>query len=477
MQRQGLETYTPYGALRHFFANKDKEVVLVGPKGTGKSLAALTKQYVLGCKYPGSRHLITRRTRKALTTSALVTLERDVLGMSHPMTAGPGRGNRAEYKFPNGSVWAVLSLEDPQRIMSSEWDTIYIQEVLECDLEHWEMAVGCLRSWKMPYQQLFGCTNPGAPTHWIRERISKGVLTELRTEHRDNPRIFDHDRGEWTAEGKDYLETLSQLTGARRKRLFLGEWAAAEGARWPILDKDVHQFQFKRTFPNGLPQSAGVIIGYDWGIAAPACGLWVYVKPVDAPRKKDFYVLREMYEADLPPDVQARKVLQHTRANERVLVFRHDPQMHASPRTLTGHKQKSLFSLFVETWKHEGVTMPCEDGFNQDRSHAEGTIDVLLARDNGFPDLYIEEGCTNLWRELTSAIWDEKGRDQVDGSCDDHAITALYYALHAEIATPHLAKSFADVLRDYEWAQQKQLLKAEEASLARHREQLRFGIG
>src|SRR5260221_10143392 len=118
--------YNPRGAAASIFAMQDSQLVLSGPAGTGKSRAILEKVHLACLKHPGLRALMVRKTRRSLTESAMVTYEKHVLG--------PELGTRVQWKSSvqqyqyrkNGSILAVAGLDRSSKIMSSEWDLIYV---------------------------------------------------------------------------------------------------------------------------------------------------------------------------------------------------------------------------------------------------------------------------------------------------------------------------------------------------------------
>src|SRR5262245_66475081 len=112
--------YEPRGAARDLFHCRAPEVLVSGPAGTGKTLAALWKLHYCATKVPGLRALITRKTRHSLTESVLVTYERNVLPLGHPVFRGAARASRSAYHYPNGSEIVLGGMDLASRVLSSE---------------------------------------------------------------------------------------------------------------------------------------------------------------------------------------------------------------------------------------------------------------------------------------------------------------------------------------------------------------------
>lgn len=234
--------YQPFGAALTLFYSKAPELVLSGPAGTGKSRACLEKLHLCALKYPGMRGLIIRKTRESLSEAALVTFEDKVLHEYDPLKEGPRRNFRQVYHYPNKSEIVVGGLDKPGKIMSTEYDMIYVQEATELDLADWLALTTRLRNNVMPYQQLIADCNPDAPTHWLWVRAHAQLITMLHSRHEDNPRLYR--RGEWTQEGRKYLATLDRLgsvnaasgeiEGTEYQRLRLGLWVQATGVIFSV---------------------------------------------------------------------------------------------------------------------------------------------------------------------------------------------------------------------------------------------------
>lgn len=284
--------YAPRGAADELCDCTDPEVLLDGPAGTGKSRAWLEVMVRDAAMYANSRQAIVRKTRVSLTDSALVTLETKVLcdGMDEyyleqSLAAGPTRATRHIYRFRNGSEIACHGMDNPTRLFSTEYDRIYVQEATELTENEWESLHRALRNNVMPFQQLGGDCNPDAEFHWLNQRCNAGKTRRLLSRHRDNPSLTP-----------EYLERLSNLTGVRRKRLFLGQWVSAEGQIWANFDPYTHVI-------DSLPcEMAWYFCSVDWGYRNPGV---LQVWGVDKERR--MYLIREIYETQRNPEWWAEK--------------------------------------------------------------------------------------------------------------------------------------------------------------------------
>lgn len=250
--------FRPYGGAYAAFKDRRDVVGISGPAGTGKSRLFLEKLHLICEKYPGARCLIARKTRESLTEAALFTLEEKVFPVGHPALEGAQRNQRQHYNYPNGASITVVGLDKPQKVMSTEYDVIYVQEFTECDRNDLDMLSTRLRNGVVPYQQLLFDCNPDKPTHWIWQAATNGEFPLYASVHEDNPTLWkeaprdtQRDRaslppaerttpdwplvspdgrvGRYTRQGREYLAKLDKLKGARYKRLRLGLWSSAEG--------------------------------------------------------------------------------------------------------------------------------------------------------------------------------------------------------------------------------------------------------
>lgn len=303
--------FQPYGAAVHLWKCKDPEVIISGPAETGKTRTCLEKLDALLWKYPGSRAIIIRKTHKSLKTSVLLTYERKVLGAYDRETGRFDQrktpvvklgGEHTEgYHYPNGSHIYLGGMDVPDKVLSSEWDVVYINQAEELTLNDWEIITTRTtgRAGNMPYAQIIADCNPGAPTHWIRSRTSAGKLTLLESRHEDNPVLFDPTTHQITEQGKRSLATLDGLTGVRYRRLRLGQWAAAEGAVYEDFDRAVHIIP---AFP--IPDDWMRIRVVDFGYTNPfVCQWWALDEDLRG------FMYREIYMSHRIVEDHARDIL------------------------------------------------------------------------------------------------------------------------------------------------------------------------
>lgn len=257
-------TFEPRGSFVDFFHDHDEEILLSACAGTGKSRAALEKVHLILSKYAGARAFMARKTRSSMTNSCMATFENEVL---RPPDKVKLLKNEQVYKYPNGSIFAISGLDDPEKIKSTEWDIGYIQEATECTVNDWEMCGTRLRASKVPYQQLIGDCNPDRPTHWLKLREKAKLLKMYHSTLKDNPKWWDAKHKKWTKAGEAYDRRMGRLTGVRRSRLYLGLWVAAEGVVYEGWDPLVNLI-YRSELPKGWEEWPRYW-AIDWGYIHP----------------------------------------------------------------------------------------------------------------------------------------------------------------------------------------------------------------
>lgn len=358
--------YGPRGAVLDLFHDRSPEILLAGPAGTGKSLGALHKLHAVMSKYPKSRGLMSRKTRTSMTNSCIATFDNHVLV---PQDEVYFHKQDQQYKYPNDSVIAVSGLDDVERIKSTDYDIAYIQEVTECQVNDVEITTTRLRNWKVPYQQLIMDCNPDRPTHWAKVRADKGQSKMLLSFHRDNPILWHEERDRnkwfkscekcrkkepphWSKEGEAYLAKLERLTGARRARMFLGQWVTAEGVVYKNWDPQLHIIT-RMQLPTGWHQWPRYW-SIDWGYTHPV----VWQEWIERPDTGQLYLLRQIFKTEYMVEDLARQVKKLTEDEgyrPEAIICDHDPgdratfERHTEMMTTSAYKDIRAGIQAVET--------------------------------------------------------------------------------------------------------------------------------
>lgn len=304
--------YRPRGSARAILKCRDSEVLLSGPAGTGKSRACLEKLHAMALLNPGMRGLICRKSATSLSSTALVTWKRfvacEAIAAGDVVYYGGSAQEPACYRYKNGSTVVIGGLDKVSKIMSAEYDVIYVQEATELTLNDWEALTTRLRNWQVSFQQLLADCNPQDPDHWLKRRADAGKTAYFDSHHEDNPVLFDH-RGEITEKGREYIDKLDRLTGVRYQRLRLGRWVAAEGVIYEEYNASVHIIDEVRAgtsavCPSGIPVSWPRFWSVDFGFTHPFV-LQCWAEDPDG----RLYMYREIFYTRRTVDEHAKKIL------------------------------------------------------------------------------------------------------------------------------------------------------------------------
>lgn len=248
-----------------------REWLLSGPAETGKTWAALYRLDAEARKWPNSQWVIARKVRTTMDSTVLNTWRRiialrggvEVFGGEKPVF----------YTYPNGArVW-VVGFDNPDKILSGEFDGIYVNQAEELDAADWETATSRAtgRGATTDTPMVWGDCNPGAEDHWVMLRRQAGALTLLESRHEDNPTLYD-EQGRLTEQGVRTMAVLDALTGVRYLRLRKGLWVGAEGAYFAQLDERLHLSDLER-----VPPGWRVYAALDYGFAHPlSFGIFAY---------------------------------------------------------------------------------------------------------------------------------------------------------------------------------------------------------
>jgi phage terminase large subunit len=337
-----------------------------------------------------------------------------VLGPKSPVR--PFGGAHPEwYDYPNRSRVFVVGMDNSDKILSSERDVIYVNQAEELTLDDWEkLSTRCTgRAGNMPYAQMIGDCNPGAPSHWILQRRDAGALAFLESRHEDNPTLFEPTTGQITELGTRTMAVLNALTGVRKARLRQGKWVQAEGAIYEGWDRALHLID-RFEIPADWQRFRAVDFGYT---AAFVCQWWA----VDGDGR--MYLYRELYMTHHTVKVHAGAIKELSEG-ERIQT------------TVCDHDAEDMATL-----RENGIaTRPAEKAVSvgiqrvQERLKKAGDgkprlfilRDSLVAVDEALRELK-KPICTE--QEIEGYVWANKATKEEPVKVDDHGCDAMRYAV------------------------------------------------
>lgn len=293
----------------------------------------------------------------------------------------------------------------------------YVDEATLLPPDFWRQL---LNRMSVPGARLLATTNPDSPHHWL--------LTEYLEATGLNLRRFRFTLRDATFLDPDYIAALeAENTGLWRRRFILGEWVAAEGAVYDLLDRDVHGYDlgptpttrwvaldYGTTNPThavllGRLPSGQLVAEAEWRYSSKATGRTMTdAAQVDA-------LLAWAAKVTNPPDAGPERLA--VRPSRWVV----DP---------------SAASLIAELRSRGTVVVEA------DNSVVDGirTVASLLGDPTAGtpPRLLISHRCAELWTELEGYTWDPKAQlkgEDAPLKVNDHGPDALRYGIMAARTT------------------------------------------
>lgn len=260
-----------------------ENILLYGGARSGKSYVIASLIIHWSLKYPGLRSLIARLRFSHAKTSIWYQTVRDI------MKNVPKRlwnENRADMflEFTNGSeIWlgGFDEKERTEKILGSEYNIIYLNEVSQLSYDICEMAIPRLAKKIEGFQNiaLFDC-NPPSPLHWTHRMFIEKVEPRTR-EPLESPELYASlkmnpmDNEQNLADG--YIKTKLETRSIRYQRRFkYGEFVKAEGTIYEEFTEET--IISAKTLPTMERYSVGVDFGIHMaGVLVGWCGENIYI--------------------------------------------------------------------------------------------------------------------------------------------------------------------------------------------------------
>jgi PBSX family phage terminase large subunit len=396
-----------YGNNQKMLESNEHQIVLSGPAETGKTYTCLEKLHRVCLAYKGVQAAIVRKTYQSMPGSVLQTFERIIEGSGVSVFGG---AKPQWYDYPNKSKVWVGGMDHPDKVLSSERDLIYVNQVEELDLSDWETlrtrATG--RAGHVPHPQVIGDCNPSTPTHWIKQMN----IPLLESRHEDNPTLFNQETGELTEQGILSLSILDQLTGPRKSRLRYGQWAGAEG----MVYED--SWDSKRNVVDrcDIPGTWRRYLAIDFGFTNPFVCQW-WAEDDDG----RLYLYREIYHTQRLVEDHARQIKQLSEGEKiEAVICDHDAEGRA-----TFEKHAGMNTVPAKKDVLEGIQAVA--GRLREAADKKARLflmrDSLVERDNSLADKHkptstIDEVEGYVWKESSTPGRKEEPLKENDHGCD-----------------------------------------------------------
>jgi len=258
-----------------------REKHLVGGAGSGKSFA--TAQYILLNRFlSGHKILVLRKTMPSLKMTALQLLKDLVTEYNLP-----AKLNKADYTYSskiNKGFINFTGLDDPEKIKSGEFTTIWVEEATDLTLDDYRQLKLRLGRATDDAEIIF-TYNPISAMHWLKQEVIdkiKGIQVH-KSNYKMNPYLSDTYKKE--------LESLIEQDLNYYNIYVLGEWGILENVIYPNW-KQVDR----------MPEVDEVIYGIDFGYEAPNVLVAVGIK------EKNAYIQELIYQRHITNEEFIKKV-------------------------------------------------------------------------------------------------------------------------------------------------------------------------
>ncbi len=242
---------------------RSKAQYIVNVGGAGSSKSHSIAQILIGKFFniPNRKILVTRKTFPALRLTAYKLIvgllsEYGVYGR-----VGHNKGDNTITNPGNGAFMSFLSIDDPEKIKSTEWNDIWLEEASEFTWEDWIVVQTRLRAPRPPEHpnKIYFSLNPSDEQSWINQRL---MLTQsfaekleiIHSNYEDNPFL-----------DPEYIAILEALKDQDPNAYMV--YAKGE---WGMLTNVIYKpYELVQEFP-AEDENSDVIYGLDFGFNNPS---------------------------------------------------------------------------------------------------------------------------------------------------------------------------------------------------------------
>ena len=368
--------------------------VLEGSVRSGKTFSSLIMWALwLATRPEDGKYLMVGRTLTTLKRNCLEPLQ-GILGEENMYVSVPAK--RATIFGRNVDLEGAANALSENKIRGVTLHGAYLDEITLIPRDFFTMLLSRLST---EGAKLFGTTNPDSPRHW------------LKTEYLDNPDI-DVYRIKFLLDDNttlppDYIDNLKkEYTGVFYRRFILGDWVAAEGAIYPMFERQKH-------VSDAVPEFRMHWIAADYGHTNPTAFL-----RLSAGEDGRIWVTDEYYH--MADKTGAKSPKQYARDMSAFAAKGPSPDVVVIDPAAEG---------FILQLKEDAPHLRIR---RADNAVLEGIQLVSSAIDAGV--LMIHPRCKHLIDEIQGYSWDPKAQERGEDKpvkTNDHACDALRYGLMA----------------------------------------------
>ena len=369
--------------------SKARIILNLGGAGSSKSYSMAQLFLYKMMSESNKRFLVCRKYRASVRESCLRTFEQllSEYGVGHLFIKSK---SAKSYTYPwTGSYLVFDGLYDSERVKSSEWNYIWVEEASEI---LWSDFLELKRRLRAPSKdgvpnQIFLTSNPVSPLSWLKTMLPMEDNFEMiHSTYKDNPFLDE----EYVRD----LERLKDISPEHYQIYALGQYASVQGLIYP-------NYEVIDEWPDNLDD---IFFGLDFGYNNPTALVMCGVK------ENNLYVHEVLYQSELTN----RDLIEHMKEIEELqgrLIY-----------------PDSAEPARIQELQNEGfLVIPADKG----KDSVTKGIDLIKTY-----KLYITKQSSNILKEISGYGWqqDKDGRFlDVPVKFNDHAMDAMRYAFYTHL--------------------------------------------
>ena len=362
---------------------QSKIILNIGGARSGKSYALAQLLIMKALNYPGLNIGITRKTMPALKMTAR-RLILDLLSQ-YGLYQSANFNKTENYYQLNKSRLQFFSLDDPEKIKSSEFNYLWLEEATEFTYQDYLVLLTRLSA---PTQeplknQIFLTLNPTDINCWIAKYLlNQKEVCVIKSTYRDNKFL-----------SKDYIQTLLSLKTYNKQayKIFaLGEWGASDSliyTNWQPVQKEPLSYD-------------EIFWGLDFGFNNPTALVKIFLKD------KIYFVEEKLYKTHLTNTLLIEEL-----------------------KKLISLKERSQI-IYADSAEPDRIAEISSAGFNI-KPALKNVLDGIMFIKSCALNIIKESPA--LIKELQSYSWKTTLNGQITEEpvkFNDHALDALRYAIY-----------------------------------------------